>query len=61
MDLPPLIVANEIPRVREDELESKSGSENAECNSGEEEEAGRNPKKKRYHRHTQHQIQVMES
>ncbi|CAA7394447.1 unnamed protein product [Spirodela intermedia] len=61
MDLPPLISASEIPRVREDELESKSGSENAECNSGDEEEAGRHPKKKRYHRHTQHQIQVMES
>ncbi|XP_078436866.1 homeobox-leucine zipper protein ROC2-like isoform X2 [Wolffia australiana] len=55
MDLPSLITANE------NDGECKSGSDNAECNSGDEEEVGRHPKKKRYHRHTAHQIQVMES
>ena len=58
-----LITASENTRALEDDLECKSGSDNADFNSGEEEDAGRHPKKKkkRYHRHTPHQIQVMES
>ncbi|KAJ6849405.1 homeobox-leucine zipper protein ROC2 [Iris pallida] len=47
------------------DLESKSGSENVDSTgaaSGDDrEDPNRRPKKKRYHRHTQHQIQEMES
>ncbi|KAK8567449.1 hypothetical protein V6N12_006036 [Hibiscus sabdariffa] len=53
---------SEFGRMRDDEFDSttKSGSENHEVASGDD----RNPrpnKKKRYHRHTQHQIQEMEA
>ncbi|KHN41209.1 Homeobox-leucine zipper protein HDG2 [Glycine soja] len=53
---------SEIPRIREDEFDSatKSGSENHEGASGEDQDPRPN-KKKRYHRHTQHQIQEMEA
>jgi len=55
---------SDVPRIREDELfdsATKSGnSENQEAaNSGEDQEP--RAKKKRYHRHTQHQIQEMEA
>lgn len=52
---------SDVPRIREDEFDSatKSGSENQEGASGEDQEP--RPKKKRYHRHTQHQIQEMEA
>lgn len=47
-------------RLRDDEFDStKSGSENHEGASGDDQEP--RPKKKRYHRHTQHQIQEMEA
>ena len=39
---------------------TKSGSENQEGASGDDQDQQR-PKKKRYHRHTQHQIQEMEA
>ncbi|KAF3325657.1 homeobox-leucine zipper protein ROC2 [Carex littledalei] len=50
-------------RAREDEFElSKSGSENIEGISGDDQaDPNQRPKKKRYHRHTQHQIQEMEA
>ncbi|KAF3784613.1 Homeobox-leucine zipper protein PROTODERMAL FACTOR 2 [Nymphaea thermarum] len=48
-------------KMREDDFESKSGSENLEGASGEDNDHERRPKKKRYHRHTQHQIQEMEA
>ncbi|KAK2988028.1 hypothetical protein RJ640_011291 [Escallonia rubra] len=54
----------EIARIREEEFESRSGSENQEGGSGDDhEEPNANPraKRKRYHRHTQHQIQEMEA
>ncbi|KAG8086906.1 hypothetical protein GUJ93_ZPchr0010g7579 [Zizania palustris] len=46
-----------------DEFESKSCSENVDGVSGDDEQADPNqrPRKKRYHRHTQHQIQEMEA
>ncbi|KAJ8774109.1 hypothetical protein K2173_009540 [Erythroxylum novogranatense] len=45
-----------------EEIESGSGSEQVEDKSGNEQESGEQPpKKKRYHRHTQHQIQEMEA
>ncbi|CAN6452201.1 unnamed protein product [Victoria cruziana] len=50
-----------LAKMREDEFESKSGSENLEGASGEDNEQDRRPRKKRYHRHTQHQIQEMEA
>ncbi|MCO5587915.1 hypothetical protein L7F22_041867 [Adiantum nelumboides] len=49
-------------KSKEDETESKSSSENLEGASGEDHEADANPRptKKRYHRHTLHQIAEME-
>lgn len=54
---------NEYGRMREtEEFESgtKSSSENHEVGSGDD-QLNQRPKKKRYHRHTQHQIQQMEA
>jgi len=51
---------SEIAKLREEEFESKSGSDNVEGASGEDQDGERRPRKKRYHRHTQHQIQEME-
>ncbi|KAJ7948163.1 Homeobox leucine zipper protein [Quillaja saponaria] len=53
---------SDIPRIREDDFDSatKSGSENHEAVSGDDQDP-RPKKKKRYHRHTQHQIQEMEA
>ncbi|KAL1813824.1 hypothetical protein DCAR_0626200 [Daucus carota subsp. sativus] len=50
-------------RTREEEFESKSGSENMEVPSGDEQERprGRSQKKKKYHRHTPFQIQELEA
>ncbi|KAK1260902.1 Homeobox-leucine zipper protein ROC2 [Acorus gramineus] len=48
-------------RGGEDDFESKSGSENLEGASGDDQDLNQRPKKKRYHRHTQHQIQEMEA
>lgn len=44
-----------------DEMESGSGSEHIEGVSGNEQENEQQPKKKRYHRHTAHQIHEMEA
>uniref|UniRef100_A0A6N2KR81 Homeobox domain-containing protein n=1 Tax=Salix viminalis TaxID=40686 RepID=A0A6N2KR81_SALVM len=45
-----------------EEMESGSGCEQLEENSGNEQESSEPPpKKKRYHRHTEHQIQQMEA
>ncbi|PIA31967.1 hypothetical protein AQUCO_04700083v1 [Aquilegia coerulea] len=51
----------ELGKIRDDDVDSKSGSENLEGGSGDEQDPNQRPKKKRYHRHTQHQIQEMES
>ncbi|KAK8979508.1 hypothetical protein V6N11_073505 [Hibiscus sabdariffa] len=53
---------SELARMRDDEFDStaKSGSENHEVASGDDQNPRPN-KKKRYHRHTQHQIQEMEA
>ncbi|KAB1994433.1 hypothetical protein ES319_D13G098700v1 [Gossypium barbadense] len=60
--LHPLESESEIGRMRDDELDSttKSGSENHEAASGDDQNPRPN-KKKRYHRHTQHQIEEMEA
>ncbi|KAJ4980761.1 hypothetical protein NE237_031598 [Protea cynaroides] len=54
---------SEMARLsRDDEFESKSGSENLEGGgSADEQDPSNRPRKKRYHRHTQHQIQEMEN
>ncbi|BAF15865.1 homeobox-leucine zipper protein ROC2 isoform 1 [Oryza sativa Japonica Group] len=44
-----------------DEFESKSGSENVDGVSVDDQDPNQRPRKKRYHRHTQHQIQEMEA
>ncbi|XP_027159776.1 homeobox-leucine zipper protein MERISTEM L1-like [Coffea eugenioides] len=52
---------NEMDMIRDDEFESKSGTDIMEAASGDDQDPNQRPKKKRYHRHTQHQIQEMES
>ncbi|CAA0835931.1 Homeobox-leucine zipper protein MERISTEM L1 [Striga hermonthica] len=52
---------NEMDLIRDDEYESKSGTDLMEAPSGDDQDLNQRPKKKRYHRHTQHQIQEMES
>ncbi|XP_042512068.1 homeobox-leucine zipper protein ANTHOCYANINLESS 2-like isoform X2 [Macadamia integrifolia] len=46
---------------KEDGYESRSGSDNMEGGSGDDQEADIPPRKKRYHRHTPQQIQELES
>lgn len=54
---------SEMGRLREDELDTatKSGSENQDGGFSGDDQDQQRPKKKRYHRHTQHQIQEMEA
>ncbi|KAL5161058.1 Homeobox-leucine zipper protein ANTHOCYANINLESS 2 [Glycine soja] len=53
---------NGLRRSREDEHESRSGSDNMDGASGDEHDAADNPpRKKRYHRHTPQQIQELEA
>ncbi|KAI5656834.1 hypothetical protein M9H77_25627 [Catharanthus roseus] len=52
---------NEMDLIRDDEFESKSGTDIMEAPSGDDQDPNQRPKRKRYHRHTQHQIQEMES
>ncbi|KAH6764593.1 protodermal factor 2 [Perilla frutescens var. frutescens] len=52
---------NEMELIRDDDYESKSGTDNMEAPSGDDQDPNDRPKKKRYHRHTQNQIQEMES
>lgn len=52
---------SELGKIRDDDGDSKSGSENLEGVSGDDQDPNQRPKKKRYHRHTQHQIQEMEA
>ncbi|KAK9103390.1 hypothetical protein Sjap_020644 [Stephania japonica] len=48
-------------RVREDEYESRSGSDNMDGGSGDDQDTDKPPRKKRYHRHTPQQIQELEA
>ncbi|KAJ9689630.1 hypothetical protein PVL29_012362 [Vitis rotundifolia] len=52
---------SEMGKIRDEEFESKSGTENMDAPSGDDQDPNQRPKKKRYHRHTQHQIQEMEA
>uniref|UniRef100_A0A5B7CAW4 Homeobox-leucine zipper protein HDG2 n=1 Tax=Davidia involucrata TaxID=16924 RepID=A0A5B7CAW4_DAVIN len=51
----------DMVRIRDDDFENKSGSENQEGGSGDDQDPNPPPRKKRYSRHTQHQIQEMEA
>nr|APR73318.1 homeobox protein 3 [Artemisia annua] len=53
---------NELDMLRDDDYESKSGTDIMEAPSGDDQDPSQRPnKKKRYHRHTQHQIQELEA
>nr|XP_016486479.1 PREDICTED: homeobox-leucine zipper protein MERISTEM L1-like [Nicotiana tabacum]XP_016486480.1 PREDICTED: homeobox-leucine zipper protein MERISTEM L1-like [Nicotiana tabacum] len=53
---------NELDFIRDDEFDTKSGTDIMENPSGDDQDPNQRPnKKKRYHRHTQLQIQEMES
>ncbi|KAB1221855.1 Homeobox-leucine zipper protein MERISTEM L1 [Morella rubra] len=52
---------NDLGRIREEEFETRSGTETMEIPSGEDQEPNQRAKRKRYHRHTQRQIQEMET
>ncbi|GMY36943.1 homeobox-leucine zipper protein MERISTEM L1-like isoform X1 [Fagus crenata] len=52
---------DELGKIRDDDFETKSGTETMEAPSGDDQDPNQRPKKKRYHRHTQRQIQEMES
>ncbi|KAK6917331.1 Homeobox domain [Dillenia turbinata] len=61
LDMPHKPPENDLSKItRDDDFESKSCSENMEAPSGDDQDPNQRPKKKRYHRHTQHQIQEME-
>ncbi|CAN6480727.1 unnamed protein product [Victoria cruziana] len=52
---------HEVGKPKDDEYESRSGSDNLEGGSGDELDGENPPKKKRYHRHTPQQIQELEA
>jgi homeobox-leucine zipper protein len=53
---------NDLSKLKDDDYETKSGTETMEAPSGDDQDpSGQRPKKKRYHRHTQRQIQEMEA
>ncbi|WCJ20264.1 Homeobox-leucine zipper protein HDG2 [Euphorbia peplus] len=62
-DLTPKSSDNELGKLKDDDYETKSGTELTDAPSGEEDQDPnqRPNKKKRYHRHTQRQIQEMEA
>ncbi|XP_020270114.1 LOW QUALITY PROTEIN: homeobox-leucine zipper protein ROC2 [Asparagus officinalis] len=63
LDIAQITGESEMVRAarEQEDFESKSGSENIEGASGDDQDPNQRPKKKRYHRHTQHQIQEMEA
>jgi homeobox-leucine zipper protein len=60
LDMTPKSPENELGKIREDDYETKSGTETMEAPSGEDQDPSQRAKRKRYHRHTQRQIQEME-
>nr|XP_023904569.1 homeobox-leucine zipper protein MERISTEM L1-like isoform X1 [Quercus suber] len=52
---------DELGKLRDDDFETKSGTETMEPPSGDDQDPNQRSKKKRYHRHTQRQIQEMEA
>lgn len=60
-DMTPKDSENELGKLKDDDYETKSGTETMEAPSGDEQDPNQRAKRKRYHRHTQHQIQEMEA
>jgi homeobox-leucine zipper protein len=60
LDMTPISPENELGKIREDDYETRSGTETMEAPSGEDQDPNQRAKRKRYHRHTQLQIQEME-
>ncbi|KAH9796462.1 homeobox-leucine zipper protein MERISTEM L1 [Citrus sinensis] len=54
---------SDLGKLKEDDYETKSGTETMEMEapSGDDQDPSQHPKRKRYHRHTQRQIQEMEA
>ncbi|XP_027361562.1 homeobox-leucine zipper protein MERISTEM L1-like [Abrus precatorius] len=52
---------SDLGKARDDEYESKSGTETMDAHSSDDQEPNQRPNKKGYHRHTQRQIQEMEA
>ncbi|CAL9769618.1 unnamed protein product [Musa acuminata subsp. burmannicoides] len=62
VEIPQTTVAEiEMPMVRDDEFETKSFGDNIENASEDDRDGNQRPRKKQYHRHTQHQIQELEA
>ncbi|KAJ8477749.1 hypothetical protein OPV22_021476 [Ensete ventricosum] len=62
VEIPQTTIAEiEMPTVRDDEFECKSFGDNIENASEDDRDGNRRPRKKQYHRHTQHQIQELEA
>ncbi|URE42446.1 cotyledon development, partial [Musa troglodytarum] len=62
VEIPQTTVAEiEMPTGRDDEFESKSFGDNIEHASEDDRDGNQRPRKKQYHRHTQHQIQELEA
>ncbi|KDP20783.1 hypothetical protein JCGZ_21254 [Jatropha curcas] len=61
MSMTPKSSENELAKLKDDDCETKSGTETTEAPSGDDQDPNQRPKKKRYHRHTQRQIQEMEA
>ncbi|CAL9197249.1 homeobox-leucine zipper protein ROC2-like [Musa acuminata AAA Group] len=62
VEIPQTTVAEiEMPTVRDDEFETKSFGDNIENASEDDRDGNQRPRKKQYHRHTQHQIQELEA
>ena len=53
--------SDQLGNIRDDDLETKSGTEIMEAASGDDQDPSQRSKRKRYHRHTQRQIQEMEA
>ncbi|KAL5842574.1 hypothetical protein ACOSQ3_013177 [Xanthoceras sorbifolium] len=60
-DMTPKSPESDLGKLKDDDYETKSGTETMEAPSGDDQDPNQRPKKKRYHRHTQHQIQEMEA
>ncbi|KAJ6416395.1 hypothetical protein OIU84_002283 [Salix udensis] len=62
VDMTPKSFENDLSELKDDDYETKSGTETVEAPPGDDQDPScQRPKKKRFHRHTQRQIQEMEA
>ncbi|KAJ6376982.1 hypothetical protein OIU76_026023 [Salix suchowensis] len=62
VDMTPKSSENDLSELKDDDYETKSGTETVEAPPGDDQDPScQRPKKKRFHRHTQRQIQEMEA